>query len=127
MSPPFIACTDKTCIGCGNVFSRRPRERVTAYEQRAACSRKCSRKSPGRPRASCPDKTCVGCGATFARKPGESTTTFYARSTCSRKCVKSADLATHREIADALGLTRSQVYTALSKVGRKIARMQAVA
>lgn len=90
------------------------------------CSRACVPR-PGRPRfeAPCPDKTCVACGDEFCRREGEQASNYHARVTCSRTCAHRADLATHREIADALGITRSQVFSALSTAGRKLAELQA--
>lgn len=79
----------RTCIVCGDAFTRNPDESVRAYQKRKTCGGECRRELHHRTlKARHPVETrhCAVCGAEIPRGKHEPPSQYKARKTCGAAC-----------------------------------------
>lgn len=84
----------KTCVACGEQFTRRDGEELWAFRRRATCgrreclreylSRQATERGLGHRRVDAGARTCVACGREFERRLDERLNDFRRRRTCGR-------------------------------------------
>lgn len=78
--------SEKKCITCGVAYTRRPREALSNFANRKACSKECSYYANTGRKTEISPKPCAACGQEFGPRENEKTFAFHNRVTCSRKC-----------------------------------------
>lgn len=79
----------RTCIVCGDAFTRNPDESVRAYTTRKTCGGECRRELRHRTlkaRHPVAERACVVCGAVIPRGKHEPPSQYKARKTCGPRC-----------------------------------------